>query len=126
AMFEAAVEDDLLIANPAHRLRKKLRLGTSKDARAEEIRALTQDELDRVLATARECSPALFPLYLTLARTGLRIGGALGLDDTDQPCSTSMGAGCACSVSSDGGTSSEPRNLAMGVTSTYRRTSSQS
>jgi integrase len=83
AICEAAVENDLLIANPAHRLRKKLRLGVSKDARAEDIRALTQDELDRALATARECSPALFPLYLTLARTGLRIGEALGLDDTD-------------------------------------------
>src|SRR5262249_37846023 len=83
AMCEAAVEDELLVANPAHRLRKKLRLGTSKDARAEDIRALTQEELDRALATARECSPALFPLYLTLARTGLRISEALGLDDTD-------------------------------------------
>src|SRR5262249_9756302 len=36
AMCEAAVEDDLLVANPAHRLRKKLRLGASKDARAED------------------------------------------------------------------------------------------
>jgi len=83
AMCEAAVEDDLLVANPAHRLRKKLRLGVSKDARAEDIGALTQEELDRALAAAQECSPALFQLYLTLARTGLRIGEALGLDDAD-------------------------------------------
>jgi integrase len=82
AMLEEAVEDDLLVANPAHRLRKKLRLSGSQDARAEDILALTQDELDRALAAARDCS-ALFPLYLTLARTGLRIGEALGLDDTD-------------------------------------------
>src|SRR5262245_23320429 len=82
AMLEEAVEDDLLVANPAHRLRKKLRLSASHDARAEDILALTQDELDRALAAARDCS-ALFPLYLTLARTGLRIGEALGLDDTD-------------------------------------------
>ena len=33
AMFEAAVEDDLLVANPAHRLRKQLRLGASAEAR---------------------------------------------------------------------------------------------
>src|SRR5262249_18137749 len=53
AMCEAAVEDDHLVANPAHRLRKKLRLGMSKDARAEDIRALTQEKLDRALATAQ-------------------------------------------------------------------------
>src|SRR5215813_6469950 len=43
ALFEAAVEDDLLVANPAHRLRKKLRLGASQHARSEEVRALTQE-----------------------------------------------------------------------------------
>jgi integrase len=83
AMFEAAVEDDLLVANPAHRLRKRLRLGSSNEARAEAVRALSQDELDRALLAARTHSPQLFPLYLTLARTGLRIGEALALDDID-------------------------------------------
>jgi integrase len=83
ALCEAAVDDDLLVGNPAHRLRKSLRLGASPDARADDIRALTQPELDRALAAARTCSPALFPLYVVLARTGLRIGETLGLDDTD-------------------------------------------
>jgi len=83
ALFEAAVEDDLLIANPAHRLRKKLRLTVSQQQRTEDVRALTQDELDHALVAAREHSTALFPLYVTLARTGLRITEALALDDTD-------------------------------------------
>jgi integrase len=71
------------VTNPAHRLRKKLRLGASPEARAEAVRALTQDELDRALEAARTYSLALFPLYLTLARTGLRISEAVALDDTD-------------------------------------------
>jgi integrase len=83
AMFDAAVEDDLLVVNPAHRLRKALRLGTSQHARTEDVRAMTQEELDRALETARTHSSALYPLYVTLARTGLRIGEALALDDTD-------------------------------------------
>jgi integrase len=82
ALCEAAVDDDLLIANPAHRLRKKLRLTVSQQRRTEDVQALTQDELDRALVTARAHS-TLFPLYVTLARTGLRIGEALALDDTD-------------------------------------------
>jgi integrase len=83
ALCEAAVDDDLLVANPAHRLRKKLRLTVSQQRRTEDVQALTQDELDRALGAAREHSPALFPLYVTLARTGLRIGEVLALDDTD-------------------------------------------
>jgi integrase len=83
ALCEAAVDDDLLVANPAHRLRKKLRLTVSQQQRTEDVQALTQDELDRALGAARAHSPALFPLYVTLARTGLRIGEALALDDTD-------------------------------------------
>jgi integrase len=71
------------VADAAHRLRKQLRLGASAEARTDEVRALTQDELDRALAAARTHSPKLFGLYLVLARCGLRIGEALGLDDTD-------------------------------------------
>jgi integrase len=83
ALFESAIEDDLLVANPVHRLRKKLRLTASKEAVADAVRAMTQDELDRGLTAARADSPQLFGLYVVLARCGLRIGEALALDDTD-------------------------------------------
>jgi integrase len=82
-LCEAAVEDGLLVANPAHRLRKQLRLGKSTEATADAVKALTQAELDRALTAARTHSPRLFGLYVTLARTGLRISEALALDDTD-------------------------------------------
>src|SRR5262249_47552434 len=53
AVCAGAVEDGLLAANPAAGFRKKLRPDSKRD-RAEKIQALTQQQLDWLLITARE------------------------------------------------------------------------
>ncbi len=83
AVLASAVDDGLLMANPASRLGRFTanREGTP----AEKVDAITAEELRNLLATCREHFPKAFPLLLTLARTGIRIGEAAGLmwEDVD-------------------------------------------
>jgi integrase len=85
AMFNAAVEDELRPDNPAARLGKQLRLVLPPRARQEEVKAFTQDQLSSFLDTASAVEPSHATLFLTLARTGLRLGESLALqwDDLD-------------------------------------------
>src|SRR5262249_46278540 len=88
AMLNAALDDGLLVGNPAEKLGKKLRLVKSKEAQREEIKALSREQLATFLDTARTKAPLHFPLFFTLARTGLRLGEARALQwgdvDLDQ------------------------------------------
>jgi len=72
----AAVEDGLLLANPASGLARAIRL--PKHPRP--VQALDAEQLARFLDTAETLALQLFPLFLTLARAGLRLGEALALD----------------------------------------------
>ncbi len=87
ALLNDAVEDELLVTNPAGELRAKdrRRLAGRTAARQEQIKALTGAQLDLFLGAAR--GSALFPLYLTGARAGLRLGELVGLqlDDVRLP-----------------------------------------
>lgn len=86
AMLNAARDDDELIReNPAEGLGRALRLVRPKDARGERVKAFDPAQLDLLLRTCRAEDAALFPLLLTLARTGMRPGEALALrwDDVD-------------------------------------------
>jgi integrase len=74
AMLNTAVEDELLSGNPAARLGRAL---PKKPARI--VRALTADELARVLALARRLYPKHADLLHILAWTGLRLGEAVAL-----------------------------------------------
>ncbi|MBI3455457.1 MAG: site-specific integrase [Candidatus Rokubacteria bacterium] len=81
ACLNAAVEDGLILGNPAARAGKFAgRAGSSR-----EVEAFSAEELSTLLATAERDWPEAYPLVLTLARTGLRIGEALTLqvDDLD-------------------------------------------
>ena len=71
-ILNKAVDDEVIAVNPAHRLGKIIK---TKDRR-EAIDPLTQDELKKLLGTAQA---EHYPLFLLLARTGLRIGEALAL-----------------------------------------------
>ena len=76
-ILNKAVGDEVIPVNPAHRLGKFIK---TKD-RKESIDPLTKDELKKLLDTVQkdENLKSWYPLFLTLARTGLRIGEAIGL-----------------------------------------------
>lgn len=75
AALEAALEENLLTANPASRAKPP----TPKQARAPEMRTWTAEELAAFLAWAQVHRPALYPLWLLLAMTGMRRGEVVGL-----------------------------------------------
>ena len=81
ASLSAAVEDSLIPLNPAARLGKFI----PRTGEGQEIDIFTRAELTTVLEVAERTMPDAYPIVLTLARTGLRIGEALTLqaDDVD-------------------------------------------
>jgi len=84
-MLNAAVDDGVILTNPADRLGRKLRLVKSATTRQEEIKAFTRERLGTFLAWGPHEAPQFATLFLLLARTGLRLGEALVLrwDDLD-------------------------------------------
>src|SRR5262245_27382239 len=89
AMLEAAVEDGVIVVNSANKFGRQLRLVRAAQARQEDIKAMTRDQVSTLLVTSLGASTAYdrrhYPLLLLLARTGMRLGGALALqwDDVD-------------------------------------------
>jgi integrase len=77
ACLYAAVEEGRLTGNPAARIGKFI--GRARV----EVDIFTREELRRLLVTAAQEMPKAYPLVLTLARTGLRIGEALTLQPHD-------------------------------------------
>ncbi len=77
ACLYAAVEEGRLVVNPAARIGKFV-----GRARAE-VDIFIREELTRLLVTAAQEMPKAYPLVLTLARTGLRVGEALTLQPHD-------------------------------------------
>ena len=72
AILSGAVEDGLIVANPASRMGKFL----PTDEQEFEATALTRDEAEAFLDAV---DPAFHLFYLTLLRTGLRYGEAVAL-----------------------------------------------
>ena len=75
-MFNHAVDDGILVANPAARIGRFLR--HTKDRRAN-VNPLTREEVARLLEAAQQHTPRHYPLFLCAVRTGMRIGELLGL-----------------------------------------------
>jgi integrase len=73
ACLYAAVEEGRIAGNPAARVGKFI--GRARV----EVDIFTREDLTRMLATGAQDIPEAYPLVLTLARTGLRIGEALSL-----------------------------------------------
>ena len=71
AMLNGAVEDELILGNPAARLWRRRRARTEQEARKRPT-ALSADELAAVLRAADEHSPDHADAIYTLAWTGLR------------------------------------------------------
>jgi integrase len=78
AMLKAAVDDGVLLSNPAEKLGRQLRLVMSKATRQEEIEAMSREQRQLFLDTAAHVESRYFPLFLTLAETGMRLGEAIG------------------------------------------------
>jgi integrase len=77
-----ALDNEIIPANPSQQLGKEfLKAKTQKDT----IKTLTADELKQLLDAVEKYYPKDYPMFLTLARTGVRIGEVLALrwDDID-------------------------------------------
>lgn len=72
-MLYLAVDDDLLPKNPWARVRKK------KVQRRGGWDFWTREESEAFLGEARRTAPKLYPIFLMLLRTGMRIGEVAGL-----------------------------------------------
>ena len=80
ALLNSAVDEQLLTSNPAARLARSLRITVSKTDQTEAVKALTLEQLERLLASS---SSTWRPLWFLVSRTGLRIGEALVLRWSD-------------------------------------------
>src|SRR5581483_12362986 len=83
SVLNGAVDDGVILANPADKLGRQLRLVASKSAKQEEVKAFTREQLVRFLDASREVAARYYPLFFTLARSGLRLGEARGLQWAD-------------------------------------------
>jgi integrase len=75
-ILNKAVDDEAVPANPARGIGKTTK---AKD-RNEDMDPLTMEECKLLLDTARVHFAKDYPLFLLLARTGMRVGEALGLE----------------------------------------------
>ena len=80
AMLKAAVEDGVILSNPAEKLGRQLRLVTSNVARQEKIKAMRREQRQLFLHTAAQMDLRYYPLFFTLAGTGMQLGEAIGLE----------------------------------------------
>ena len=77
AICTQAIDDEVMAVNPASNLGKYLpQRRVDPDAR---LMPFTSEELARYLQTMRERYPQNYAYFFTLARTGMRLGEALGL-----------------------------------------------
>lgn len=85
AMLNAAIEDGLRRDNPAAKLGKILHLHPTKQAQRAAIsaRALDREQTQTLLEHTRTIEAGWYPVVLTLARVGLRLGELLVLRQTD-------------------------------------------
>ena len=83
AMLRAAVDDGLLTNNPAEKLGRQLRLVTPKVTRQENIKSMTREQRLCFLVQAQQDCPRLYPLFATLAGTGMRLGEVVALQWSD-------------------------------------------
>jgi integrase len=75
-MLRHAVEDEVVASNPATQVGRFLQ---ERQAVRQEIEPLTREELARLLTTLQAQTPEYYPLFLCLARTGMRLGEVLAL-----------------------------------------------
>jgi integrase len=85
-MLSDAVDDGIILANPALNLGRRGRSRADKLSAADRtrnIRPMSQEQLGAFLAATKEHTPVYAPLFLLLAHAGLRPGEAFALQWTD-------------------------------------------
>jgi len=75
-VLNSAVDDEILAGNPAQKVGKFTK---SRTERQQDIHPLTSEELTLFLSAINKYFPAYYPFFLTLARTGIRLGESLAL-----------------------------------------------
>jgi integrase len=80
-MFNHALDEEILTINPCMGITKRLEF--RKEEGKPEIEPLTVDELRLYLKKCLVYFPEFYPLFLCLARTGMRLGEALALRISD-------------------------------------------
>jgi len=82
-MFNHAVEDGHIVANPTFRRWRRNRTDTAESQHA--ARFLTREEVGQLLTTCKEYLPRVYPFVSLLVKTGLRWGEGIALqwDDID-------------------------------------------
>jgi integrase len=79
-IFRRAVTAGILSRNPAEAIRGRLGR-VNREVR--QVEWLTEPELTKVLAVAKEWEPSFYPFFLTIVSTGMRLGEALALQVGD-------------------------------------------
>lgn len=81
-VFKRAVASGMIDRNPAETIEGRI---GREDREVRQVEWLTEPELTKLLAVAKEREPRYYPILLTIASTGLRLGEAVGLqkDDVD-------------------------------------------
>lgn len=79
-IFKRALAAEIIGRNPVNAIRGNL---GREDREVRQAEWLTEPELGRVLALAEAREPRFYPLLLTLASTGIRLGEVLGLQAGD-------------------------------------------
>jgi len=79
AVMNAAVEDGLIELNPA----SKVGRFTKSEKPARQASAMSRAEAEKFLASAKEMTPELYPLFLMALRAGLRKGELLAMKWSD-------------------------------------------
>jgi integrase len=87
-LLNHALDDEVIQANPCDKLGRQLRLLPAPGEHAARIKAMDQAQLDAFLdvmraPAARPQDARHYPFFLTLARTGLRLGEAFALQPGD-------------------------------------------
>jgi len=87
ASLHAAIYDGVILASPADKLGRQFKLMIPAAARQEEIKAMNREQVSAFL-TATYTAPnpyerRHYPLFLLLARTGMRLGEARALQWSD-------------------------------------------
>ena len=80
SVYEYANEDEMVSINPATKMGKRYPKRTKAK---KEKNPFSRDEMDLFLDTVEAESSSHHPMYLTLGRTGIKIGEALALDGSN-------------------------------------------